>query len=228
MSRYIFSYEKKGIMVYISHLDTQRLFRRTLKSCGYKIVYSHGFNPHPKMAIAQPLSLGYAGLCEYWEVELFSDDDPGKVKDSLNKNLPNGFKILKAGYMPDDIKSLSAYTETAEYSILIPETFVCINQDKVNEFLAQKEIYGWRRQKKTKKLVETPIKNKINWIKMGDKKNELVISVDCGSNSNLNPEILIKTFFSYLNMDSQDLDFSRIYITRNRITFRNNIDNKMF
>lgn len=214
-------------MVYISHLDTQRLFRRTLKSSGYKIAYSQGFNPHPKMAIAQPLSLGYAGLCEYWEVELFSDDDPSDVKDNLNKNLPNGFKILKAGYMPENIKSLSASTETAEYSILMPESLVIVNEDKVKGFLSQDEIYGWRRQKKTKKLVETPIKDKIHWIKLGNMKNELIISVDCGSNSNLNPEILIKSFFNYLNLDTQNIDLSEFYITRNKITFRNDIDNQM-
>ena len=83
--RYLFVFQKTNLMVYISHLDIQRLFRRTIKSCGYKIIYSQGFNPHPKMSIAQPLSLGYEGLEEYMEVELDADLDTALIKENINK-----------------------------------------------------------------------------------------------------------------------------------------------
>ena len=83
--RYLFVFQKTNLMVYISHLDIKRLFRRSIKSCGYKIIYSQGFNPHPKMSIAQPLSLGYEGLEEYLEIELDTDTSPALIKENIKK-----------------------------------------------------------------------------------------------------------------------------------------------
>ena len=58
MSRYVIKFSKEGNIRYISHLDLLRLFKRSFKRVGIKLQYSQGFNPHPKMSFAQPLSLG--------------------------------------------------------------------------------------------------------------------------------------------------------------------------
>ena len=59
MNRYM-QFSKTGTSCYISHLDLVRVFHRAFKRAGIKLEYSKGFNPHPKMGFAQPLSLGYA------------------------------------------------------------------------------------------------------------------------------------------------------------------------
>ena len=74
MNRYVITFSKMGTICYISHLDLMRMFRRTFKKAGIRLAYSQGFNPHPKMGFAQPLSLGYWGLREMMEfVERHTD-----------------------------------------------------------------------------------------------------------------------------------------------------------
>lgn len=219
--KYLFTFQKTGLMIYISHLDLQRLFRRTIKSCGYKIIYSQGFNPHPKMSIAQPLSLGYIGLQEYMEIELDSNIDPDLIKDNINDQLPDGVKITRVKKQSDDIKSISALTVYAEYSIDFSETDILLSDNMINQFLSQEEIYGKRRQKKTKKIIEVPIKDKIRSMAVED--GLLKFVVDCGSNSNLNPEILLKSFLIYFGYDNLDDILEKVCITRNRILLKDNI-----
>lgn len=219
--KYLFTFQKTGLMIYISHLDLQRLFRRTIKSCGYKIIYSQGFNPHPKMSIAQPLSLGYIGLQEYMEIELDSDIDPDLIKDNINDQLPDGVKITRVKKLSDDIKSISALTVYAEYSIDFSETDIFLSNNMINQFLSQEEIYGKRRQKKTKKIIEVPIKDKIRSMAVED--GLLKFVVDCGSNSNLNPEILLKSFLIYFGYDNLDDILEKVGITRDRILLKDNI-----
>ncbi|KGF08949.1 hypothetical protein HMPREF1635_05380 [Clostridiales bacterium S5-A14a] len=219
--KYLFTFQKTGLMIYISHLDLQRLFRRTIKSCGYKIIYSQGFNPHPKMSIAQPLSLGYIGLQEYMEIELDSNIDPDLIKDNINDQLPDGVKITRVKKLSDDIKSISALTVYAEYSIDFSETDILLSDNMINQFLSQEEIYGKRRQKKTKKIIEVPIKDKIRSMTVED--GLLKFVVDCGSNSNLNPEILLKSFLIYFGYDNLDDILEKISITRDRILLKDNI-----
>ena len=69
MNRYFMIFSKTGYIKYISHLDMLRLFKRAFKRTGIALEFSHGFNPHPKMGFAQPLSLGYTSLGEYIEFE---------------------------------------------------------------------------------------------------------------------------------------------------------------
>ena len=219
--KYLFTFQKTGLMIYISHLDLQRLFRRTIKSCGYKIIYSQGFNPHPKMSIAQPLSLGYIGLQEYMEIELDSDIAPDLIKYNINDQLPDGVKITRVKNLSDDIKSISALTVYAEYSIDFSETDILLSDNMINQFLSQEEIYGKRRQKKTKKIIEVPIKDKIRSMAVED--GLLKFVVDCGSNSNLNPEILLKSFLIYFGYDNLEDILEKVCITRNRILLKDNI-----
>ena len=76
MIRYIMQFSKTGTSCYISHLDLVRVFHRAFKRAGIKLEYSKGFNPHPKMGFAQPLSLGYTGMREYIEFETEEEHAP--------------------------------------------------------------------------------------------------------------------------------------------------------
>ncbi len=223
VNRYIFTFKKTGLMIYISHLDLQRMFRRTLKSAGFKISYSKGFNPHPKIALAQPLSLGYTGLREFMEVELISKSTPESVKNSLNENLPKGIEITAAGFMPDNVKSLSASTKAAVYKISLSEEGVLLSQNKLEDFLAQENIYGLRRQKKTKKMVRVEIKDKIHWMKLNDDRT-IEFQVDCGSNSNLNPEVLFKSFVEFCGLKNGESIIETAKICRERIILEDRVD----
>ncbi len=55
--KYIIEFSKTGTICYTSHLDIMKVFKRAFNRAGIRLAYSQGFNPHPKMGLAQPLSL---------------------------------------------------------------------------------------------------------------------------------------------------------------------------
>lgn len=215
--RYLFAFQKTNLMVYISHLDLQRLFRRTIKSCGYKIIYSQGFNPHPKMSIAQPLSLGYEGLEEYMEVELDANLDTALIKDNINNHLPDGLDVTMVKKLSADTKSIAALTTSAAYCIDFSETNASFSEDDVIKFLLQESILGTRRHKKTKKMIEVQIKDKIKSMYLDD--GFLKFTIDCGSNSNLNPETLLRSFLIFCGYVDTEHIIKKSHITREKIIF---------
>lgn len=123
MAKYIIEFSKKGTICYTSHLDLMRAFKRAFKRAGIPLAYSQGFNPHPKMGFAQPLSLGYWSLSEFIEFETAGGDLlPNELMVQLAQMLPEGIELLRC--LPADhlTKTLAAHTCAAEYMIEIPLT----------------------------------------------------------------------------------------------------------
>lgn len=56
--------EKRGRAKYVSHLDLMRTMSRAFTRAGIDLRHSEGFNPHPIMSFALPLSVGQESVCE--------------------------------------------------------------------------------------------------------------------------------------------------------------------
>ena len=91
-------FEKTGRAVYISHLDLMRTLQRAFNRAGLPLKYSEGFNPHPQIAIALPLSVGTASLCEIMDFKLKGEEnpDPAALPERLNAVMPEGIRVLEA------------------------------------------------------------------------------------------------------------------------------------
>ncbi len=63
-------FRKVGNLQYISHLDLQRTFNRIIKRAGIPVWYTKGFNPHPKLVFAMPLSVGTQSECELLDLKI--------------------------------------------------------------------------------------------------------------------------------------------------------------
>lgn len=93
MLRLLFS--KTGNAIWISHLDTMRLFQRAFKRCGFHLKHTQGFNPRPSVSIALPLSVGVESFCELLDFEL--DDEIisyQNIRDKLNNSLIDGIRVM--------------------------------------------------------------------------------------------------------------------------------------
>ena len=93
MPRLLFA--KTGNAVWISHLDTMRLFQRAFKRCGFHLKHTQGFNPRPSVSIAMPLSVGVESYCELLDFEL--DDQViscQEIMERLNATLIDGVNVL--------------------------------------------------------------------------------------------------------------------------------------
>lgn len=92
MLRLLFS--KTGDAIWISHLDTMRLFQRAFKRSGLNLKHTQGFNPRPSVSIALPLSVGVESECEILDFELDGQDfSCDRIKDLLNQALIPGVYI---------------------------------------------------------------------------------------------------------------------------------------
>lgn len=207
--RYMLKFTKEEVIKYTSHLDMVRLFKRAFQRSGMRLVFSAGFNPHPKMTLAQPLSLGYTSVGEWIEFETVNNLDPEEVKTTLAKVLPPGIKLLEISTMTPEEKSLASRCNAAEYTIAMCLDYVETARTDLSEvlkanssgedFLAQPTILVQKKSMKHKTPVEIDIKPMIHYMNVCIVDNNMFMSVElaAGSNQNLSPELLIDAFASF-------------------------------
>ena len=92
-------FTKVGSLQFISHLDLNRTMKTVMIRAGVPIKYSEGFNPHPKMVFALPLSVGAESICELLDFKLDRPMSEEELTDRLNAALPPDMRVLET-YAP--------------------------------------------------------------------------------------------------------------------------------
>ena len=161
-NRYVLKFSKGGYAKFTSHLDMLRFFKRAFRKCGISLKYSQGFNPHPKLSFAQPLSLGYSSIYELLEFETERFHEPEKILEAMAEEMPEGINIDWVKSFDSDVKSLASVAESAQYKITLPLSIEQAQLDDLSKgYMQQDKILVMKRQKKDKKLVVIDIKDKI-------------------------------------------------------------------
>ena len=183
-------------MIYISHLDTQRLFHRCIKMLHIDLKYSKGFNPHPKLSFAQPLSLGHASVSEYLEFETVEESaqQPAALKERFNALLPQGIRILDVRCLPHPGKSASSLVTAAKYRIEIP--FFFTYREAVMEFFGREYIPAKMPRKRDASVNIRPMIIVLKPLMVNESTITLTSTLHCGSASNLNPERMLQCFYA--------------------------------
>ncbi len=216
MGRYLLKFTKEKNLKYISHLDLLRLFQRAFKRGGISLSYSKGYNPHPKMGFAQPLSLGTESFGEYLEFET-DEMKPGEYyRDIMSECMPDGISILSCNDMRESGKtSAAAAVAYASYVVRghIEDSAIALLSAGLSEYIKQDEIICQKINKK-KKLVENNIRPLIlSFSEVKSDEDEIVFSMTLrtGSNGNLNPEVLMKSFCEFCKVEylRHEWDFLR-------------------
>ena len=146
-------FEKTGRAVYISHLDLMHTLQRVFLRAGYRLKYSEGFNPHPVVSIAVPLSVGCASVCEIMDFALLEEEvDFQILREHLNRSMPEGITVTEI-YVPERKASAIRWMKVMgvfEYddrnaAALVPALV---------EFYARKEIPVNRRTKRGEGVID--------------------------------------------------------------------------
>lgn len=182
-------YKKDGAARYISHLDVNRVMTRALQHSKLPIWHTEGFNPHPFITFALPLSLGFRGVKESMDMRLLEEVPEQEVISKLNQGLPQGIEVYKVtepvmkpgkiAYGKFDIK-LSSDAKTPE------ELFFMLRS-----LLAQDTIEVEKHGKKGVKLID--IKPQLGDYTLEKLEDcvQLVITLPAGSVNNVNPSLLV-------------------------------------
>ena len=87
-------FTKLDKLKYISHLDLQRAIHRMLIRSGLPIGYTEGFNPHPRLNIALPLSIYQEGERELFDFRIEEDVSVDEIKSRLQSSAFPGLEII--------------------------------------------------------------------------------------------------------------------------------------
>lgn len=92
---------KKGERVrYISHLDVLRYWERAIRRAELPLSYSQGFTPHPKLAFAGPLPLGFTAEADVMDVTLDERVDPEDFRRRLAPQSSDDLALIAAAEVP--------------------------------------------------------------------------------------------------------------------------------
>lgn len=86
-------FRKLGRARFISHLDLNRCMARAVRRAGVPVWYTEGFNPHPYLTFALPLSIFYGSVCEAMDVKLDGNMGFEEIKSRLSAQMPEGIEI---------------------------------------------------------------------------------------------------------------------------------------
>ena len=77
----------------MSHAETMRVFQRACVRAGVKVAYSQGFNPHPRMSLVLPRSVGVESDDEMLCLRL-EEEGAGFDTEMLKNEVPEGIEIF--------------------------------------------------------------------------------------------------------------------------------------
>lgn len=178
---------KTGRAVYISHLDLMHTMQRAFSRAGYELKYSEGFNPHPQISIALPLSVGAESVCEIMDFRLRQEADPKEIPARLTAVMPEGIEVSECYEQMRKVAELK-YLEI-EGVFEYDERDAVEMAGKLREFYAADEIVI---TKKTKRgMGESDIKSAIRSIEFLPADGQVQVkAVISAQEPTLNPELL--------------------------------------
>ena len=102
---------------FISHLDIIRLWVRALRRARIPLEYTEGFSPHPKISLAVPLSVGVTAENELMDISITKAVSPHWFVDTVNRQLPDGMKVLEASPIGPNVPSLQSQMRFTQYQV---------------------------------------------------------------------------------------------------------------
>ena len=180
-------FRKKGLSIYYSQLDLQRVMARALKKSGLPVWYSQGFNPHIYMTFTLPLSLGHESECESVDFRLNEEMAEADILKALEGTLPQGIELVGAAAPDYDARSIMY----AKYDItLYGEKNKIL--DALNSYKAAEQAIVTKVTKKGQKDIN--LKELIKDITITDEKDTEVTFTaiyPAGTPLNINPQLLL-------------------------------------
>jgi len=187
-------FSKTGRAKYISHLDLMRTFQRAFFRADIPIKHTEGFNPHPFVSIALPLSVGYSSQCEILEFGLLEGTDPAEVPARLTAAMPEGIVIHACYPAERKLKDLASinYIMNFEY----PEGRPQAAETAMRELMNRESLVVQKKSNKSKKgFTEVDLIPLIRSWNLECQSDTMTLdAVLCAQNPGLNPELIRSAF----------------------------------
>lgn len=189
-------FKKTGRAKFISHLDLTRTMIRAVRRAGIPLWYTEGFNRHPYVTFAAPLSLGFEGLNECMDIRLVEDMSMEDMVARLNSVLPEGIEVIKAGepvMKPGEIafaRYLMSFS-TRQFKDIGENIYEFLSMDSIP--VKKKTKKGDLRTIELKPLLENAV------IETGDNAVTMEVTLPCSSQETVNPSLICTALNDFLN-----------------------------
>lgn len=192
MAKFRLQFTKYGDMKYVSHLDLIRLFTRIFHRADLPLAYSEGFNPHPKMSVLLPLSVGFESSCEYIDVELKEGVGMLDCMKKLKGKLPLGMEIPQITELNETSKKAKAI-RYASYEFRFDSP---LTQKQADAFLELDTIEVIKKTKRSEGVAN--IRADIMDMYVTDE-GVLCAVISAGSEANLKADLFVTALEKYID-----------------------------
>lgn len=193
---YRLRYEKTEAVRYISHLDFVRVLNRTIRRSGLPVTYTEGFNPHPVMMVAMPISVGTTSEDEYIDIDFDDRLDENEVMERFNAAFGGGIVVTAAKVVGEGDRSLKKLDE-AHYRVIVEQAGTTVPD--LADFLARDTILVEKKSKSSVKEVD--IKKDIKKLELVSAQGHFIVldmAVPAGNEYNLKPELVVEAMGKYI------------------------------
>lgn len=182
-----------------------RTLQRSFQRAGYPLKYSEGFNPHPLLSVALPMSVGISSDCEILDFKM--DEEPSDrehAAQNITRALPEGLEIQEIYYPEIKVSAIKwlRIEGILDYDAGVSEDLIL----KLKDVFHHDTIEVLKKTKKGEQIFDCkPHLKELVILPFNDRqvKLEAVISAQ---NPTVNPNLLIKAI-----PDNWKPDFSRFH-----------------
>lgn len=146
------TYRKASRLRFTSHLDVLRAWERALRRAGLPLAYSEGFTPHPRLAFAAPLPLGFAGDAEVFDATMAVRVVVSEFQQRLQYQTTADLAVVTTEEIPLGSPPPQAVMRWADYRVELPEVDPKEAASAVEAFLARAR-YDWTEDRHDKRRV---------------------------------------------------------------------------
>ncbi len=199
-------FDKLEDVKYISHLDLMRCFTRAMRRAKIPLWYTEGFNPHPYMQFALPLSLGMQSVCESVDIRIEGDISDEDILERLKATMPTGINIKGITRPIHDPKKITY----GDFSLVFSGADDCDRLEKLikdsldaQSFIVEK--LGKKGRQKVMKQID--LKEHIKKFEVMRNGEEVIcrLVLPAGSTVNINPSLfsdkIAQLYGEMLNID---------------------------
>lgn len=149
--RALYQFAKLSRLKFVSHLDLQRFMQMALRRTQLPAAYSQGFNPHPVMAFASALAVGWTSGCEILDVRLSAPVSEEFAFTQMAAALPPDMPLKRVRLVEDTHPAMMAALRMAEYRIKLDGAGAEAAASAVGGYMAQTSVIALRKTKSGEK-----------------------------------------------------------------------------
>ncbi|PJA75541.1 MAG: B12-binding domain-containing radical SAM protein [Nitrospirae bacterium CG_4_9_14_3_um_filter_53_35] len=218
VKRFRIRYSKGGRLKFLSHLELINTMVRSFARAGIPLEYSHGFHPHPKMAMGPALPVGVSAMAEYLDVNVIGSVFEETLAAGLNQVLPDGIRVTGVNWIPAQAPAISSVIRFGEYLLDLPRS--AFREDPslaVQELMGRHEILITRDQKdRIKTLDIRPMIEEMEIHSMDEEQVIVRLIVQTGDQGGARIDEVLQTLLNQPASNLQDVRITRTGLYTNR------------